>query len=168
MLIGSGCASDEDNPDYSNFHAVVKRGAFECQIPNYLKQDKKLNPKAALAFADSLNNTFLMIIREEIPDTEDDNIVITPENYHLFAVTGITNTFTDFDILKTDTLVLNLVPAEMSEIKGEFAGHNLYYCITTLKTELYFYQIIGWTLYDNKSSVGVDLRNAALSFMPIE
>jgi len=168
LLIGSSCKPVEDKPDYSNFNEVVKKGAFECLIPKYLKQDKKLYPKAAIAYADSLNNTFFMIIREEIPDTEDENIEITAENYHVFATTGITSTLVDFDILETDTFLLNLVPAQMSEIKGEYAAHKLYYCITTLKTALYFYQIIGWTLYVNKNNIGVDLRNAALSFKPIE
>lgn len=155
-------------PDYKNFYQVSKKGAFEILIPNYLRQDKKLNPKASIAFADSLNNTFLIIIREEIPDTEDDGVVITAENYHLFATNGITSALTDGDIIRTDTATLNLVDAQMSEVKGEFADLDLFYCITTLKTELYFYQIIGWTLYTNKSTIGLDLRNAALSFKPIE
>jgi hypothetical protein len=155
-------------PDYKNFYQVSKKGAFEILIPNYLKQDKKLNPKASIAFADSVNNSFLMIIREAIPDTEDDGVVITSENYHRFATNGIIGTLTDADIISTDTATLNLVAAQISEVKGEFADLDLFYCITTLRTELYFYQIIGWTLYTNKSTIGLDLRNAALSFKPIE
>ena len=168
LLLVLGCQPKSDIVDYDNFNLINKRGAFQIYLPKYLYPDKKLYPKAAIAYCDSLNNTFFIIIREEIPDTEDDNIVILPENYHRFACEGIAAGLNDSDIEDPVVDTLNLVPALTSEIDGKFAGHKVFYTLTTLKTELYFFQLIGWTLYDYKSSTGLDLQHAAQSFSPVE
>lgn len=168
MLTGIQCKFSDTETDYSDFIHVVKKGAFECYIPKYLHQDKTLNPKAIVAYSDSLNNTFIMIIREEIPDTENDSIVISPENYHVFACAAIRDQLQDFNLISHSSPTLNLVPALISEFKGTFSGHQLFYSVTSLKSTHYFYQIISWSLVENQAVIGVDLRLSALSFKPID
>ncbi len=168
MFLIAQCKPADTGFDYSNFNKITKRGAFELYIPKYLQQDKKLNPKAAIAFSDSLNNTFFMVMREEIPDTEDDSIIITPENYHQFACEGIATQLKNSDISDAEQDPINLFPVMNSIIDGKFDTHKIYYTVTTIKTELYFYQVIGWTLYENKSTIGNDLLYAAKSFIPAQ
>lgn len=162
------CKKDSFEIDYSNFNKVIKKGAFEIYIPKYLHLDKKLHPKAAVAYCDSMNNSFYIIIREEIPDTEDDSITITLENYHKFACNGISTQLANSDVDEAMVDTLNLVPALTSTIDGKFGEHKVFYTVTTLKTSLYFYQLIGWTLYSYRNTVGTDLINASKSFAPVE
>lgn len=168
MFLITQCKPADTGFDYSNFNKITKRGAFELYVPKYLHQDKKLNPKAAIAFSDSLNNTFFMVIREEIPDTEDDSIVITSENYHQFACEGIAAQLKNPDISHGEPDTVNLFPVLNSTIDGKYDAHKIYYIVTTIKTELYFYQLIGWTLYENKATVGNDLFYIAKSFIPAQ
>lgn len=109
-----------------------------------------------------------MIIREEIPDTEMDSIEISLENYHKFACDGISSQLKNADVDNPEADTINLFPTLTSEIDGKFGDLKVYYTITSVKSDLYFYQLIGWTLYNLKNSVGVDLGNASKSFIPVE
>ncbi len=117
-----------------------------------------------MAYADSSNNTIFMIIKDQIPNTADEQITIEIENYFNFAQLAIFNTLNDPKESNRENITLNLNEAIFANIEGKYGDQKVYYCLTVVKTEDYFYQLIGWTLYKLKDSKGNDLRDAAFSF----
>lgn len=167
MLISiffAGCKSSPDEMDYSNFTRVNKKGKFSIYLPNYLVPDKKINRNAELSYADTLNNTFFMVIREEIPDTESDSITIELNNYAVFAANAITEALTDPQIIARDTLQIDQHPSCITTMSGKYGGQRVYYIQAVVETDDFFYQLTGWTLGRFKDTRGADLRNACLSF----
>ncbi len=159
-----GCHYNAEKPDYRNFNLIKKRGAFELYIPKYMFSDKKINSKAALAYTDSSNSTLFMLIKEQIPDTEQEEITITLENYYAFARQGIFNNLEDAREVDKDEITINTDNAIVGQLTGKFGAEKIYYCITVIKTENYFYQLIGWTLLKYKDTMGKDLCDIGLSF----
>ncbi len=163
IALGS-CKAKEETIDYSGFTPIVKKGKFQIYIPDYMSADKKISKKALASFADTANTTFLMIIREEIPDTERDSVDIALRNYSTFSRMAITDGLENARITGEDSILINDAPALISFIEGKYAGNKIYYVHAAIETETYFYQVIGWTLASVKSTRGKDLYNAALSF----
>lgn len=139
------CHQRSFQPDYSDFKHVVKKGKFELYVPGDMQADKKLNNKADLQYADSLNTLFLLVIREEIPELTDDSIEITLEEYFEFAKAGINEELTGSDIDDDTITIINGIEARSCEMEGTYGGQDVYYRLTTLSDETYFYQIIYWT-----------------------
>lgn len=162
-----GCDKSAEAPDYSNFNHIVKRGAFEIYLPKYLSPDKKINPKAKIAYADSVNNTIFILLKEEIPNTEKEDITIELENYYIFARQAIFNSLEDPKETDKENVTINLEDAIVGKIEGKYGGEKIFYCLTVIRTEEYFYQLIGWTLYKLKDTNGKDLCDAALSFVEL-
>lgn len=162
-----GCKRHDIEPDYSDFNLIKKRGAFEVYIPKYMHSDKKINRKATLAYTDSTNTTLFLLIKEQIPDTEADDITIALENYYTFARQGIFNTLEDSKEIDMDEISINTDDAIVGQLTGKYGGEKIYYCITVIKTEYYFYQLIGWTLQQYKDTKGKDLCNIGLSFVEL-
>ncbi len=167
-IFSVACNSGSEDPDYSNFNHIVKKGSFEIYLPKYLKPDKKINPKATLAYADSANNTIFMVIRDQIPNTEKDNITIQLENYFNFAQLAIFNTLEDPKESKRENIFINLNEAITAKIEGKYGDQKIYYCLTVVETENYFYQLIGWTLFKLKDTNGAEIYDAALSFAELD
>lgn len=163
-ILLTSCRPGKFEPDYTNFKHVVKKGKFELYVPGDMRPDKKLNSKSDLQYADTLNTLFLIIIREEIPDLEEDSIEITLEEYFEFAKAGIAEELTDPDDDNDTVSVINGIDALSCELEGEFAGQDVYYRITVLSDENYFYQIIYWTFSALKASRKDDLFASVESF----
>ena len=105
-----------------------------------------------------------MVIKDKIPDTEKDSITIELENYFNFAELAIFNTLTDAKESNRENITINLNDAITANIEGKYGGEKVYYCLTVIKTEDHFYQLIGWTLYKLKDTNGKDICDATLSF----
>ncbi|MFI5171635.1 MAG: hypothetical protein ACHQFW_04550 [Chitinophagales bacterium] len=146
---------------------MTKKGTFEFYVPKYLHQDKKINPKAIVAYSDTSGQTFFMVIREEVPDTEMENVTIELENYYTFVRSGITDGLKNARIFNDKSTIINEEEAIIAEIEGEYGGEKVYYCLAVIKTREYFYQLIGWTLKQNKETRGLDIYNSCLSFVEL-
>ncbi len=155
---------DPDAINYRSYNHILKKGMYEMYVPKYIYPDKKINPEAIAAFADPVNQTFLMVIREEIPDTEKDSVVIELENYYTFAKSAITDELENAILIKQNNLLINNEIAILAEIEGLYGGRKIYYCLAVIKTQNYFYQIIGWTKDELKQTHGKALYNSCLSF----
>ncbi len=153
--------------DYSDYKHIVKRGKFELYIPNYLQIDKQLNKRADLQYADSANTVFMLLIREEIPDLEEVSIVITSEEYFEFAKAGIMQAMEKSDDDDDTITVINGNVALSSELTGDFGGQEVYYRLTIISDEIYFYQIIFWTVKQLKGKYEDDFYASTISFQPL-
>ena len=105
-----------------------------------------------------------MVIKDKIPNTERDSITIELENYFNFAELAILNTLSDAKESNRENITINLNDAMVANIEGKYGDQKVYYCLTIVKTEYDFYQLIGWTLYKLKDTNGKDICDAALSF----
>lgn len=165
-LLFQGCRQEVEAPDYSDFVHVVKKGQFELYVPPYLHPDRNVNQRAAVAYTDSLHNSFLMVYREVIPDTEDDSIEITLDEYAIYAAQAAEDMLTDASLRQQDTLTLSGYPALAMKYTGTYGGHDIWYCLTVVRTEAYFFQVSGWTLKQYADTRGRDLYNSMLTFYP--
>lgn len=166
ILLLSSCAQDPETPDYGNYVHVVKKGQFELYVPPYLHPDRTINARSAIAYTDSLHNCFLMVYRENIPDTEEDSIEITLEEYGTYAAQAAVEMLVEAELRQQDTLTLMGYPALAMKYSGRYGGHDIWYCLTVVRTEAYFFQISAWTLKQYADTRGRDLYNAILTFYP--
>jgi len=160
----TGCRKAAPQFDYSDFTHVVKKNKFDLYVPGYLYPDKKLYKNADLQYSDSLNTTFLLVIREEIPDLSEDSIEITLDEYLAYAQTGIVESLDDASGDKDTISRINGVPALSAELEGAYAGHDVYYRITVFMNDDYFYQVIFWTLKGLKEERETDFLASTASF----
>ncbi len=107
-----------------------------------------------------------MIFSEPIPETEDEDIVITNERYALYASSAVEKAIIDCKQIAKDTMRISGYEAIRMEYAGEYGGQDIWYCLTTVKTEVYFFQLSAWTLKRYRNTKGEDLKYAMLSFYP--
>jgi hypothetical protein len=167
LITGQACNKQSALPDYSDYTHVVKRGRFELYIPPYLEPAKHLNNKAELQYSDSLHSVFALVFREEIPNLEKDSIAIALEEYFRFAKADILQSMKDARDRGDTISFINGYPAFSSELFGSYAGMDVYYRLSVLADEDYFYQIHFWTSRAQKAKLEGDFYASTISFKPL-
>lgn len=162
----NACNEETYEADYSDFVHVVKKGQFEIYLPPYLYPDRKINTRAAIAYTDSLHNSNFVVYREKIPDTEDDSIIITTSEYANYAAQAMFKAMQDVEIRQTDTTRLYGYEAISMRFTGKYDTLDVWYCLTVVRTEVYFYQLTGFTLKPFADTKGREMYDAMLSFRP--
>lgn len=165
-LLFTACQQETRTPDYDGFVHVVKKGQFELYIPPWLYADRHLNPRAAIAYTDSLHNSNFIIYREFIPDTEDDSITITTAEYATYASQSVLRTLQNAEIRQTDTTQFHGYEAITMRFTGQFDTLDIWYCLTVVRTEEYFFQLVGYTLKQYADTKGAQMYDAMRSFYP--
>lgn len=145
---------------------VVKKGQFELYIPPWLYADRKLNPRAAIAYTDSLHNSNFIIYREFIPDTEDDSIIITTSEYATYAAQAVMRSLADAELRQTDTTLMHGYEAITMRFTGKLDTLDIWYCLTVVRTEAYFFQLAGYTLKHYADTKGAQMYDAMRTFYP--
>jgi len=164
-MFGS-CQKELRTPDYTEYLHVVKKGMFEMYIPPYLFPDRTVSDDVAVAYRDSLRNAFITVFREPVPDTEEDSIEISLEEYATYTAQAVYRKLQDAEPKRSDTTAINGYPAITQRFSGGLDTLQVWYCLTVCKTEYYFFQISAWTLREYADTKGLELYDAICSFKP--
>lgn len=143
---------------------IVKRGSFELYLPPYLYPDRAISKRATVAYTDSLHNSMLTIYRDFIPDLSDDSIEITTDEYATYAALGLKDLMPDIALERRDTMHLNSYETIAMTFSGTFDSKPVWYCLTVVRTDDYFFQLSAWTLEQYADTKGRDLYYAITTF----
>lgn len=146
---------------------------FEIELPSVMEERENLNPDADLqygfvGFIDSLQReNFILVLTEEFPEEKMDSVdhVGFTEAYIDSLMGG-----RDFEVLNEPAIEsINQMNAIIHEISSSFSGPDnelieLYYMFGVFKGERALYQVLTWTLMDQKETFRADMKHMMYSF----
>lgn len=112
--------------------------------PSDWKGERRLNPEAAIGVANSRENLYAVVLRENKPAFGSD---FSLQRYSELIAQGLQKSTQDFYLQEAPRkLDINGVEALQTALAAKVDGINIIYVITTLETPEHFYVIYAWTL----------------------
>lgn len=154
---------------------------FELEIPNQMKQMDELNPTAKLEFgyyerlgADVKEN-YIIVMPHQIAELEEEspNQTHSIQSYAELSVNNMMEGKSSYEILNDEALEqINGMDAIIHEIRASMSVTDsttvdLYYMLGVFEGEKTFYQVLSWTLLDQKDDFRADMRHMIYSFKEI-
>ncbi len=145
------------------FNNVKKssNGLFSIDVPTYMAEAADLNDVASLQYSNPAKEMYVIVI-------DDDKVELggkyTLDSYFNFAKSNIVNGIQSAKEIPQNVSSINGMPSRQEAITGLFSDLGVYYFLTVVESPTHFYQIMSWTLADNKSLYGDDIKKMAGSF----
>lgn len=151
---------------YKNeWHQVPVQNKFSVELPDYMKESKKLRADASLQYENRYRNTYIIVIehdKKNIPFNEFVNNSINPITKYLDkpAITDSMN------------ITLNNLPTRVNKIMGEMESgdekENIYYTHYSIDGKKKYYEVCTWTRGPKRlDQYGKDLKRMMDSFKEI-
>lgn len=157
VLIQNGFSQDYQTKTIKIGHV------FYLDIPEYFVRTTSLNNSAIVQYMNEMKGAYLIVIddnKEEI-NLSGGNFV-TPKDYFDFFLSGFKTD--DTNILSAQSLKINGYDAYQSEITANIDILKIYYLITIIESKDYFYNIICWSLFNDKDKFKNEYIKIANSF----
>jgi len=136
--------------------------AFWVDIPEYMTRTYQLSPGATLQYQNNSRETYLIIIDEPKQEFIELGSPLTrPEEYYEIVTQDFFTEDTQVGELKR--VKVNDNEALQSEIIKPFEEIEIFYLMTIIESEDYFYQILAWTLVEYKDQYLADFQRIANS-----
>ena len=169
ILILSSCGVGRQNED------VVVEGKFTMKIPLNMSIASDLNDDAALQYQNLFNELYVIVIDEDITEFETlieendlkEDYGFDLDGYFNLVINGCVMELENVKKSEVIDIRINGLSAKQIGIEGEIEGIDIYYCYTAIKGKNTYYQIVSWTILENKAQHEKLLRKMALSFNEI-
>lgn len=144
----------------TQFESYLKQGAH-IAVPDYLVEVNDLSPEAILQFANSLNETYTMVVEESVSHENFLSINFLPEIMKAYQQ-KLSSRGVEFGT--EQQMIIGGV--EAIQIEAMMSVENVPYdfLITFVKTNKALYKIYSWTLTHQKQNYFNDFRKTANSF----
>ena len=153
----------------------VVNDTYKISLPTYFEDLDGLNDDASLQMGKELNEFYIIVIDEaadEFYKVFDDYML---EDLYTRDLSGFTDMVLEsmemdagvFDIGEYKKLKINGLDAIQTEFYNVFNGLDIYYHFTAIESGNNFYQIMMWTLKDNKDKYENTMKDIAGSFAEI-
>ncbi len=148
----------------SEFHDVSVKDLYSIAIPTYLDSSAEFNPGASLQYVNVDKAVYIMVIDQPKSELNSPEMQVTLDAYYnlvasRFAVGDDPTTATP-----PSTRELNGLKSMQTEATGIENTHEIYYKLAVVESESHFYQILAWTLLDQKAKYSDDLQRMIDSF----
>jgi len=144
--------------DTSDYKTETLDDAFQISIPKQMKIATQLNPDASMQFENTIENTYLVVIREDRSDFIEafgdanalDPAISDIANYRKIQVDYFLKRLILKDETEAEALTINGKKAEQKEFTCvvDSQGSEIFYVMTFLEGADHLYWIISWTLSD--------------------
>jgi len=136
---------------------------FYLDIPNSMVRTTSLNNSAIIQYMNEILGTYLIVIDENKEEIQlSGGKFNSPKEYFDFFLDGFKTDETE--VLSNTAMNINNHNAYQSEISSMLDTIKIYYLITIIETDEYFYNIISWSLFDNKDKFKEEFIKIADSF----
>ncbi|MBD3637687.1 MAG: hypothetical protein HUJ25_10060 [Crocinitomicaceae bacterium] len=167
---------DTDNPVWT---MRSDSAFFEMEVPTQMEPNERLNPIAKLKygyvgkFEGEVKEHFVIVLVEELPDDvegKDVDIVGFTEAY----IDSLMDSKESYEILNEPALEsINEMDAIVHELRASLIGTNdslvdIYYMLGVYLGERAIYQVLTWTLMDQKDDFRSDMRRMIYSFSELK
>jgi len=136
---------------------VTIKDQFTMEMPGTLAVMKDLYPDADIQYGNTFKQVY--IIAKETPKTEG-------EDFNAFtqkALAAYSNR-PDYEIIKADDVRINGLPGKVYKLSMSQEGNFMYMIQTMIEGKKGNYEIIGWTIGQNKDYQGDELMNIISTF----
>jgi hypothetical protein len=169
---------DELNPNGWTNHTEDEM--FEVELPNRMSEMPELNAEASLSYGyieqvgDVVKENYLIIItdyKDSIATEEVLGFDIDAKSYSILSVESITAGLETYEMITPDAEIeeLNGMDCVINEIQGEMvvkdgSAVSVYYMMSIFEGENAFYQLLSWTIADQKDEFKDDMNKMMMSF----
>ena len=153
----------EENGSVEFYRAEAE--SFSIEIPDYLTETSSLFKDAPLQYADTAKEVYIVAISESKERLKE----TTPadsrfKKYFETASLGFISGIKEGKIISTQQQKIGSLPAYIAEIKGKVSGHKAHYQFAAIESPTHFYQVVTWTIAENKNLYAPDMEKMIYSF----
>lgn len=152
---------------------TVAASGFSLEIPAFLNKTNMLHEEATLQYQNLIREYYTVVIEEPIDEFQaivdiephfNENYTPDLDGYTKLIMESIlmnVETKEQSEILKTE---INGLPCRKFEISGKVDGMDIYYNIAYLQGKTKFFQVVNWTLLENKKDYASSMHQTITSF----
>jgi hypothetical protein len=170
----------EDKPQWSY---VQDAEMYEIEIPGRMDFMERLHPEAIIKYAEVRKDTdrvyenYIMVLPESHEEiiSYDLGFKFTTETYHAHHLESIGADMSAYTILTPNAKVeqINGMEAIISEMQGSLVLKDsnlvdIYYMMGVMQGEKGFYQVVSWSVADQKDIFRADMERMIRSFREIK
>lgn len=148
---------------------VTIKNQYSVQLPDFLSKAKDLHQGASLQYQNALREFYVVVIDE--PKKDFYAIAETTEDfpadfngYHQILKNELEEGIQDIQITPTKDTQINGLKAKTFSLTGEIGTIPVYYEVAYIEGKDKFYQIVTWTLKDNKEKYAEQMQKILSSF----
>jgi len=161
--------------DDSQIETITIKNQYSLDIYSNMSKTNELNDDASLQYQDIFNEIYIVVIDEKaeefeaiISDNDLDELYKPDLNgYSKLIVDGFDSEPNIKRISKEQDTLINGLQSKIIEFEGKVDEYKVYYQLAFVKSEKAYYQIMTWTLYDNKEKFKEKLDKMTYSFKEI-
>ena len=172
-------SNEIDNLDPNGWTSHTAVDLFDVELPNRMSEMPELNSEATLSYGyieqvgDVVKENYLIIIADykDSIDIEELGFEIDVESYSLLSVEVITSGLKTYEMITPDPQAqeVNGLDCVITEIEGEMVVQDgssvkVYYMMSIFEGENAFYQLLSWTIADQKDEFRDDMNKMMMSF----
>lgn len=131
---------------------------YSLDVPTYLSKTTEFNPEASLQYINVDKAVYIMVIDQSKSELEATGVEVTLKDYFDLA----TLQFETFEA--PDQRTIHGMNAIQTEAVGFMNTHHVFYKMAIVESETHFYQILAFTLLEQKEQYAKELQNMIDSF----
>lgn len=163
FLIFSCKKKKEENSPVEFYRTEAE--SFSIEIPDYLTETSALFKDAALQYADTAKEVYIIAVSESKEGLEKatpaDSLL---KKYFETASLGFISAIKEGKIIGAKRQTINTLPSYTAEITGKVNGHKAHYQFAAIESPTHFYQVVTWTTAENKDLYATDMEKMIYSF----
>jgi len=159
-------SSKKATPAPEGFQLVEVASLYAMHVADYMNQRNDLNDVASLQYANGEKELYLVVIEENKEKELDSNYDL--QSYYAYVAQNLSaNQLDSKQVTPPKSLKINNKESLQWEITGLFGEVSVFYIITVIETEKYFYQILMWTMEQNRQQYYKDMQQMIQSFQEL-
>jgi len=131
-------------------------------VPDYMTKTFGLNDVAKVQYANAEKEAYTIIIEEDKEDIKSaGGGFANPQEYFQFFMGSFG--IDSIKIISEEPAKSGKFQAYQGQVDGRVQEMNLFYLITIIESPTHFYNVISWTLFENKDKLINDFKKIASS-----
>ena len=145
------------------------KNQYSLELPDFLSKASNLHEDASLQYQNVLREFYVVVIDEPKQDFFDIATTTTDfsadfNGFHQILKSGLEEGIQKIEITPSKDTQINGLKAKTFSLTGEIETIPIYYEIAYIEGKDRFYQIVTWTLKDNKEKYSAQMRKILSSF----
>jgi hypothetical protein len=139
---------------------------YSVVLPSYMVATKSLNDEASLQYQATEKEFYIVILDEPKSNIAAENNLRLHYDDTILKVsnTGLANP----KVKAANAIKINGLDGLQTEVVGSFKNLQVFYLVTVLESNSHYYQILTWTLDNNRQKIEPEMRKILDSFKQIK
>jgi len=148
----------DESSSSTKFNEATAAGICSIKIPEYMSVAKDLNESAVLQYSNPKEEMYLIVIADSKDEMKAANVNYTLQSYFDFAAKNLEGSVTNYKLTAPKSKKIHGNDALIGEINGNFNQYEVMYKLGTIESSKRFYQILTWTMGENRTKYGNDMN----------